>query len=54
MELPTKVVTALDFDFETYRQIVIQGLIAGKGLTGEEGLLKPLIANFVEGALLLN
>ncbi len=43
--------TASDFDFETYRQTVIQGLISGKGLTGEEGLLKPLIANFVEGAL---
>lgn len=39
------------FDFETYRQQVIQGLIQGKGLTGEEGLLKPLIANFIEGAL---
>lgn len=40
-----------EFDFETYRQTVIQGLMQGKGLTGEEGLLKPLIANFIEGAL---
>ncbi|MCI4649020.1 IS256 family transposase [Phaeodactylibacter sp.] len=40
-----------DFDFESYRQTVIQGLMQGKGLTGEEGLLKPLIANFIEGAL---
>ena len=40
-----------DFDFESYRKSVIAGLIEGKGLTGEEGLLKPLIANFIEGAL---
>ena len=40
-----------DFDFESYRQTVIQGLMQGKGLTGEEDLLKPLIANFIEGAL---
>ena len=39
------------FDFEAYRQEVIQGLMQGKGLTGEGGLLKPLIANFIEGAL---
>jgi putative transposase len=40
-----------EFDFETYRKEVIQGLISGKGLTGADGLLKPLIANFIEGAL---
>jgi putative transposase len=39
------------FDFSTYRQQVIEGLMQGKGLTGEGGLLKPLIANFIEGAL---
>jgi putative transposase len=39
------------FDFESYREEVIQGLMEGKGLTGEDGLLKPLIANFLEGAL---
>ncbi|MEM7574176.1 MAG: IS256 family transposase [Bacteroidota bacterium] len=39
------------FDFEEYRQKVINGLIEGKELTGEGGLLQPLIANFVEGAL---
>lgn len=40
-----------NFDFEAYRQEVILGLMQGKGLTGEDGLLKPLIANFLEGAL---
>lgn len=40
-----------DFDFSTFRQEVIQGMIEGKGLTGEGGLLQPLIANFIEGAL---
>lgn len=40
-----------EFDFEKYRSEVIQGLIAGKGLTGDDGLLKPLIQNFIEGAL---
>ena len=40
-----------DFDFAAFRQQVIAGLIRGEGLTGENGLLKPLIANFVQGAL---
>lgn len=40
-----------DFDFETFREQVIAGLMRGEGLTGEKGLLKPLIANFVQGAL---
>jgi len=40
-----------DFDFENYQKEVVAGLIAGKGLLGEEGLLKPLIAKFVESAL---
>jgi len=40
-----------DFDFEKFRTEVVQGLMSGKGLIGEEGLLKPLIANFVETAL---
>jgi len=39
------------FDFEKYKKEVIAGLISGKGLTGEDGLLKPLIKQFVEGAL---
>ena len=34
------------FDFESYRQQAIKGLMGGKTLTGEQGLLKPLIANF--------
>ena len=40
-----------DFDFEGYQKEVVAGLISGKGLTGEDGLLKPLIAQFVEAAL---
>lgn len=40
-----------DFDFESYQAEVVAGLMAGKGLTGEGGLLKPLIAKFVEAAL---
>lgn len=42
---------ATAFDFDSYRQEVIKGLMSGKKLTGDDGLLKPLIANFVEGAL---
>ena len=51
MAKPTKKQRTIDFDFESYRRQVIAGLMQGKGLTGEEGLLKPLIANFLEGAL---
>lgn len=51
MSKKNKKETASEFDFESYRQQVIAGLMQGKCLTGEEGLLKPLIANFVEGAL---
>ena len=40
-----------DFDYEQFRKEVISGLISGKPLTGESGLLKPLIADFVQGAL---
>lgn len=40
-----------DFDFEAYQKEVVSGLIEGKGLLGKEGLLKPLIAKFVESAL---
>lgn len=40
-----------DFDFTKYQEQVVQGLMEGKGLLGEEGLLKPLIARFVESAL---
>lgn len=40
-----------DFDFKTYEEEVISGLMSGKGLLGESGLLKPLIARFVESAL---
>ena len=40
-----------DFDFASYRQKVIEGLIKGQPLTGESGLLKTLIAEFVQGTL---
>jgi len=40
-----------DFDFESYQSEMVAGLMAGKGLTGTDGLLKPLIAKFVEAAL---
>jgi len=43
--------TTEDFDFESYQKEVVAGLMSGKGLTGENGLLKPLIAKFVEAAL---
>ena len=39
------------FDYAAYEKEVIAGLMAGKSLMGEEGLLKPLIARFVESAL---
>lgn len=42
---------AEDFDYEDFRDEVISGLIEGKPLTGDSGLLKPLIADFVQGAL---
>lgn len=41
----------IPFDFDAYRKEVVAGLMSGQGLLGEEGLLKPLIANFVEAAL---
>lgn len=40
-----------DFDYSAYEKQVVAGLIEGKGLMGEEGLLKPLIGRFVESAL---
>lgn len=40
-----------DFDYQQFREEVILGLIQGKPLTGESGLLKPMIADFVQGAL---
>lgn len=39
------------FDYETFRKEVISGLMQGRSLTGESGLLKPMIADFIEGAL---
>jgi len=39
------------FDFETYEAQVIQSMMEGQGLLGSSGLLKPLIARFVERAL---
>lgn len=40
-----------DFDFKSFQAEVVSGLMKGKGLLGESGLLKPLIAQFVEAAL---
>jgi putative transposase len=40
-----------DFDYAAYEKEVVSGLIEGKALMGEGGLLKPLIAKFVESAL---
>ncbi|HMQ85396.1 MAG TPA: IS256 family transposase [Saprospiraceae bacterium] len=40
-----------DFDYESFRKQVIAGLMQGQALTGESGLLKPLIADFIQGAL---
>lgn len=40
-----------EFDYSSYEKEVVAGLMSGKGLTGEDGLLKPLIARFVEAAL---
>ena len=43
--------SAANFDYAAYEKEVIAGLMQGKGLMGEGGLLKPLIAKFVESAL---
>jgi putative transposase len=40
-----------EFDFKRYEEEVVSGLMSGKGLLGEAGLLKPLIARFIETAL---
>ena len=40
-----------DFDYEAFRLQVISGLMRGEDLMGDRGLLKPLIKDFVEGAL---
>lgn len=40
-----------DFDYANYEKEVVSGLMSGKGLLGEDGLLRPLIARFVEAAL---
>lgn len=40
-----------DFDYEAFRLQVISGLMRGEDLMGDKGLLKPLIKDFVEGAL---
>jgi len=47
----TSHVGSSDFDYTQFREEVIAGLLSGKPLTGDSGLLKPLIADFVEGAL---
>jgi len=47
----SEVTSTSDFNFEDYRKEVIKGLMNGETLTGDQGLLQPLIANFVQGAL---
>ena len=39
------------FDYTEFEAEVVAGLSEGKGLLGSDGLLKPLIARFVESAL---
>ncbi len=39
------------FDFEAFEQEAIEKLKAGKGLTGSEGVLTPLIKRFLEASL---
>lgn len=46
-----KAISGDGFDFDEYQKEVVLGLMEGKGLLGAEGLLKPLIAQFVEAAL---
>lgn len=43
--------SSANFDYAAYEKEVVAGLIQGKALMGEGGLLKPLIAKFVESAL---
>ena len=40
-----------ELNYAEYRAQVIEGMKQGKALTGEDGLLKPLIRDFVETAL---
>ena len=42
---------AKDFDYTQFKQEAIQGLMDGKTLLGEQGVLKTLIKDIVEGAL---
>lgn len=39
------------FDYTAYEQEIVSGLMSGQDLLGEGGLLRPLIARFVESAL---
>lgn len=57
MKLPNKSKVRKDtkekteFNYSKFEAEVVAGLSAGKGLLGADGLLKPLIARFVESAL---
>lgn len=46
-----KRVTNQEFDYNQFKQEAIQGLLGGKTLLGEGGVLKDLIKDLVEGAL---
>ena len=39
------------FDYDKYKSQAIAGLLAGQPLTGAEGVLTPLIKEFLEAAL---
>lgn len=42
---------SVDFDYKSYEQEVLSGLMSGKNLIGDGGLLQPMIKHFVEAAL---
>ena len=40
-----------EFNYENFEEEAIKGLLSGKGLSGESGVLMPMIKRIVEGAL---
>ena len=51
MKIPKKDKGSKDFDYAAFEKEVVSGLQSGQSLLGAGGLLKPLIAKFVETAL---
>lgn len=39
------------FDYEKFKQEALEGLKAGKGMSGSDNVLLPLFKDFLEGAL---